>query len=429
MPVLNIHDEGISGNVRLASGRPSQSVANTKAPIAPSSAPSEFAQFANPGKLRPAVDADADLDARSLGSVDMAGDDDERDRLSVYEEDEGGLAGQDAASAGDDDNFQRATQSQPTIDFGYMNNHSSASGAQPSRASRAAAEEREKARLLAKIRRQDARRPPEMRRQVDERTGLAMLRAVSAGASYETRSKQAVQLMRRMTVFLARAVEEICKRFPSASVDLQGWADHVYLCLDQYDELLYDIFDEYGDGVQANPLVMFAMALGSNAVMYSLTRKLVNNPMGAHVLSGLAGFMQGMGKPANNPSVRPPERPPAVPVAPTASTEFDSLSGSMQGLDIGSMLSGMASNVPKPSASLSPVDQKELDGLMDLLRREQDGHASAAVESEKAAAGADDSPPQSPGVLKSIPEEAPDGATRADDSTKKEKRRSARLAL
>jgi hypothetical protein len=151
---------------------------------------------------------------------------------------------------------------------------------------------RERVRLLAKLRRQQSRLPENARTRIDDAMSITRLREQAAGASYESRAKTAVLFLRRVTVAFAKMMELITQRFPRLGVELEGWSENVYLTLDQFDDMLYDIFDEYGDQVQANPIVAFVIALASNAAMFSMTKKMMSNPVANQVFGGLAGAVR-----------------------------------------------------------------------------------------------------------------------------------------
>jgi hypothetical protein len=146
----------------------------------------------------------------------------------------------------------------------------------------------ERVRLLAKLKRQQLRLPEIDRVRINPNMTLEQLREKSLGSSYESRARQAVLFMRRGTVAFTKIVTFISNLFPQFRGLLDKWTENVYLTLDQYDDMLYDIYDEYGDAVSMNPIFVFVMALGSNAVMFAMTQKFMQNPLAGQVMENIA---------------------------------------------------------------------------------------------------------------------------------------------
>ena len=264
------------------------------------------------------------------------------------------------------------------------------------------AQTRERVRLLAKLRRRNAKKSLEQQVLIDDNASLESLRTQSAGASYEAQAKMAVLMMRRITTFIAKIVEGVCKRYPEYTVDLDGWAENVYLSLDNYDDMLYDIYDAYGDNFKGNPIVVYIFALGSNAAMYAITKKIIDNPVSSHVLSGLASAFNKNVEAAAAMSVPPPTEKPAVPVAVADSgngaNPTPDLAGMFAGADINEMLGGLdlnglmssmgdilggansrrtgnvsaKSSAPRVVNAMSGVPADQDQDVMSLLRKQQD---------------------------------------------------------
>lgn len=285
---------------------------------------------------------------------------------------------------------------------------------------------RERVRLVAKLRRQQARLPADERKRIDSNAPLNHLRDLAMGASYESRAKSAVLFMRRLTVGFAKIVELIANKLPPAArMDLEGWAENVYLTLDQFDDMLYDIYDEYGDQVQTNPLVVFVMALGSNAVMFAMTKKLMQNPIANQMIGGLASAVRaqqndqasrraqptpGQQQRSSGSSVPPTTQRPAV--APhasdvmghsAASNPMGDLTSALSGIDIGGLLGNLdlgallgglgGQGAPAPQSSRPPLSDSgvpvvnemappsvDTQEIMQALRQGQDVTMAAIPE-------------------------------------------------
>ena len=128
---------------------------------------------------------------------------------------------------------------------------------------------------------------------------LVVLRRLNKVASAASRQKMAIDFLKRATIFMARLAEFLTTKFPNKFLDLTDYSQHLYLSISQYDSLLADVYDSYQDTfAQASPLFAYITAIGSNAIMYSISRKLVNSPL----VSGLANLAKPNAK----------EKPPQV---------------------------------------------------------------------------------------------------------------------
>ena len=218
------------------------------------------------------------------------------------------------------------------------------------------AETRERIRLIARIRRRQGGDGKL------ETATLSMLRVMSAGAGYEVRAKTAVQMMRRFTMFAARVIETICARYPKLAGDLSGWSESVYMQLDSYDEMLYDIYDEYGDQLQGNPIVMYLMALGSNAVMFAMAKKVINHPATGAVLSDLAAAFRQNVSAAPPAAAAAPRQAPPLQAPPPAVPISDSVAG-LGNLDLNSLFAGISSMLGGGNKeNVRPADTDSDDG-------------------------------------------------------------------
>ena len=231
---------------------------------------------------------------------------------------------------------------------------------------------RERVKLIAKLKRRNAKRTDADKIHIDENAHLDTLRRQTQCASYETKARLSVLMMRRITMFMSKLIEEISKRYPNYMGDLEGWSESIYLSLDQYDDLLYDIYDEYGDQFQGNPIVMYMLTLGTNAVMYTMAKKITNNPVAGQMMRNLhemlnkatkgAAVGNGRAQTHTDVVVPPLSDGPTVPLSTGASVDSDaanpmagllSMFGSMgspgggggdgmlAGLDMNQLLSGI----------------------------------------------------------------------------------------
>ena len=270
----------------------------------------------------------------------------------------------------------------------------------------------ERIRLLAKLRRQQARLKPEERKRINPNSSLAQLRDLVMGSSYEVRAKQGVLLLRRLTVFIAKLVGKVSLSFPDLLPSLEGWSENVYLTLEQFEEMLYDIYDDYGDQLQGNSIVNFIVALGSSAAMFAMTKSIMDNPMTSNVLGGLMNAVQAQqdeqavrrgsvrpggatttadGKVLTHPLTdEPAVRPHASDVVGHAGGRnpmMDDIGKALGGVDIGKLLGGLdlgailggaQQSAPSVQSSGAPVvnaidgPSVDTDKVLSMLRSQED---------------------------------------------------------
>lgn len=130
-----------------------------------------------------------------------------------------------------------------------------------------------KARILARLERKAKFGGPKI--EIPQDADLETLETLYEKVTYESNADEGVKLYRRFLMWAVATEEQLSKRFPAAGLDLDRWSESVYLTLDTYDAMLYDVYDEYGDKHQMNPLYRLILAVQSNAIMYSTTRKIM----------------------------------------------------------------------------------------------------------------------------------------------------------
>ena len=150
-------------------------------------------------------------------------------------------------------------------------------------------EAEERSRIIVRLTRLNSR-PDFPQIQFSYTDSLMTLRRLNKVATLAGRQKMNIDFLKRATIFVARMAELLTSKFPNKFIDLSGWAEHLLLTINQYDTLLMDIVELYSDTFAAqSPVMAYIMAIGSNAVMYSITRKLVNNP----IVSSLSKMASG----------------------------------------------------------------------------------------------------------------------------------------
>jgi hypothetical protein len=136
-------------------------------------------------------------------------------------------------------------------------------------------ERQERARIIQRLQRLNARKDfPSI--EFRESDNISTLRRLNSVATAAGRAKMSIDLIKRCTIFLARVLEGLCERFPNKYVDLKGYSEHLLLSISQYDALLYDVYEFYSDTLaEMSPLLTYIGAIGSNLVMYSISRRIM----------------------------------------------------------------------------------------------------------------------------------------------------------
>lgn len=138
-----------------------------------------------------------------------------------------------------------------------------------------AEERQEKARIIQRLQRLNSRKDfPSI--QFSESDSLSTLRRLNSVATSAGRAKMSIDLIKRCTIFIARVMEGLCEKFPNKYIDLQGYSEHLVLTISTYDALLYDVYEFYSDTLaEMSPLLTYLGAIGSNLIMYSISRRIM----------------------------------------------------------------------------------------------------------------------------------------------------------
>jgi hypothetical protein len=270
---------------------------------------SELDIFANRSKLKPADQYTNNNQACDEDEFEYEDDDDQDDYEDDYDEQD--AIDQAAKIAGEVQKdqqygFQNDENAKHNENYQFDDNNDSPRSPRSPRsplgrqslstqlptAAETAAMGKERVRLIAKLNRRNSKLPDEKKVKIDEDASLVVLRQQAAGTTYESRAKMAVLILRRITLFICKGLEAVSQKYPDYITNLEGWSANVYLSLDQYDELLYDIYDMYGDDLQTNPIVAYIIAIGTNAAMYAVTKKMTDNPVAQTMMTNLSKMFQ-----------------------------------------------------------------------------------------------------------------------------------------
>lgn len=132
----------------------------------------------------------------------------------------------------------------------------------------------EKAKVLARLGRRQ-RLNPNVTIEYNHNMSLEELLTIDYQMGYQSQSEMSIQFMKRCIVFLVSFSECACKRYPALGLDLEGWGQYMFQRMSQYDELLFDIHDQYASTLTINPIARLTLELVTNAWMYSSARTLM----------------------------------------------------------------------------------------------------------------------------------------------------------
>ena len=163
-----------------------------------------------------------------------------------------------------------------------------------------------RARIVAKLTRRNSRLVDDQKLVFDKDTDLEDLKTLSETSSYSTTAKTAVLFMRRGIVIVSKLIEVASLWFPELmqGYSMKGWSNHLFLSMTEFDEMLYDVYDEYFAHLEKNPLAVLLFGLASNAVVFVLAKKVVDDPRVSALVNGFSTVLKGMTVP----------HPPTVPL-------------------------------------------------------------------------------------------------------------------
>lgn len=131
---------------------------------------------------------------------------------------------------------------------------------------------RRKAQVLARLERRVKFTGKEI--EYDPNGTLEHLEIVDAKYNYKANSEVSVQVMRRMLLFSVVGMEAMSKHLRFLALDLDGWSQAVTLTINEYDEILFEIYDYYSGDFDVNPLLKLGVAIFTSALMHSFQKQI-----------------------------------------------------------------------------------------------------------------------------------------------------------
>lgn len=213
---------------------------------------------------------------------------------------------------------------------------------------------RKKAELLERLQRKKQRNL--LKLDFDENMTLEQLMVADARSQYRSSSDTAVAFMRRGLMLYMVVLEALAKRFQQMNIDLEGFSQYAYSNgNNEYDDLLYEIYDMYHDRVKINPVWQLMGMVTTQALMYSMARK---------VMSQSQGFKYTAPSAFNSTPIPTQSAAASQPAAPNRSTTSPS------SVSPAAMAGGNASVGNEIGVMDGPSDFDSRQ-LLDMLRQEQ----------------------------------------------------------
>jgi hypothetical protein len=138
------------------------------------------------------------------------------------------------------------------------------------------------------------------------------LRDLDAILTHRIRAESTIKFYRRAMVHAVVIVERLSIAYPRVfqGVQLEGWHDNFFLQIDDFDNLLYEVYDQYGDQGPQNPLVQLAMQIISHGAMYHLTKSMLQRHAGGANPPPTLQPQHQEAQPQRPMQSRPPPPPP-----------------------------------------------------------------------------------------------------------------------
>lgn len=113
---------------------------------------------------------------------------------------------------------------------------------------------------------------------------LEQLDVIKGTVKTTKHTKHALGLMQHGLLLYGRALVKLSELVPWLNMDLKGFYEELYRTRTDYDDLLIDVLDMYGEYAKLNPVIMLGLTITGNAIVYSAGRNFVKH---AHMGLGI----------------------------------------------------------------------------------------------------------------------------------------------
>lgn len=238
--------------------------------------PADFDLLMNPSKCKTAAEETKQADLKYIAAKAKASrsvhSDSESD--SESESDSGSGSDSDSATASESDS---GSESESEVESAPKKSSSGSSRQAPSdplEAEKAIAFE--KAKILFKLKRREQFMGIKIK--YDTSMSLEELRTIEMQYKHEADATSTVTMMRQVIIYVAGITEAMSKTMKWTGLDLQGFSTHMFLKVKQYDEALFDVYDEYADAMRVSPIWRLVYLYVMDTLSYSSSMAILRNP-------------------------------------------------------------------------------------------------------------------------------------------------------
>lgn len=141
-------------------------------------------------------------------------------------------------------------------------------------------------------------------------------------------TEDGIEFSKRGLMFCVTGIEFLNKRYDPFGVNLKGWSKNFLEEIDEYDDVLEELYDKYADVADMSPEIKLLFMIGGSAFMYNITNNMFNNNdindninnmrNNPNLFAKAMNFAQNMknGMPQRQQQQPPPQMPPHMrPVA------------------------------------------------------------------------------------------------------------------
>ena len=239
--------------------------------------PADFANLINSDKVKPDADTETLFSPDNVENQEIPKSKEKKSKKKRHKH-ESDTESEGSASSSSSSGSESSTESSGSessssssdTDRGRSNKQPAMTNAYPPIGAPNTALIMDKAKVLARLERR--RKTNKCQVQFDTNMSLEELMTIDEKCRHECLAENAISCLKRAVVFIVGITERVVENVHIKGFNLEGWAEYVFLNMDQFEENCNEIYDRYPHWFQMNPLVNLAMSLVSNAWMYSMAK-------------------------------------------------------------------------------------------------------------------------------------------------------------
>ncbi len=131
----------------------------------------------------------------------------------------------------------------------------------------------EKRRILRRLKRYEIKKGITLDRAVSMHTSLEELRMELDLVKREANIDNSIEFSKAAIVMCCSGIEYLNKAYDPLDLYLDGWSASVEVSIDDYEDILEDLYDKYYNSVNAAPEIKLILGLVMSAVLYNISHK------------------------------------------------------------------------------------------------------------------------------------------------------------